>query len=138
MSEAVERAKEWIGDIPPTKRKTWDGTTTVTVIRDLLAEIIEVMAEKDLCQKRIFGSDDEIDALTDCLNGSSKATYTAKMYDKGIEAAHQAGIAEAVKGCVEIINKKTWYIPTKYDLDGICYVDHIIEDIEAKYPITDI
>jgi DNA repair exonuclease SbcCD ATPase subunit len=50
------------------------------------ADHLAALAEKDkdiqLGCSLIVGLQDQIAALTDCLNGSSKAVYTAEMYDK--------------------------------------------------------
>ena len=39
----------------------------------------------------------EVKALTDCLNGSRKATYTAEMYDKGVAEARREGWEQGKK-----------------------------------------
>lgn len=50
-------------------------------------------------REQLFLARTEIEALTDCLNGSRKTTYTAEMYDKAVQQARQ----EAARECVEIV-----------------------------------
>ena len=51
--------------------------------------------ETNLLRGNIKEANSQIEALTDCLNGSRKATYTAEMYDKGVAEARKDGWEQA-------------------------------------------
>jgi len=51
----------------------------------------------DASQALLADARAEVEALTDCLNGSRKATYTADMYDKGVAQARQEAAREIIQ-----------------------------------------
>lgn len=55
--------------------------TETTTLRTKLAE----------CEKEMERLKESEEVLTDCLNGSSKAKYTAELYDKGVADARKPG-----------------------------------------------
>lgn len=65
----IEEIKEIRATVLPTEQEYFDAHS-VEMVDTLLAEV---------------------EALTDCLNGSRKATYTAEMYDKGVAEARREG-----------------------------------------------
>jgi len=79
---------------------------------------------------------EEIESLTECLNGSSKAVYTAEMYDKLLEENERLKNRELSKDKIKvIISDKTFLIDAmtgQFTKVGNCIPDDILSEIVTE------
>ena len=62
--------------------------------------------ERLLLEQKVRELEEEKEVLTECLNGSSKAHYTAELYDKGITEAHATGRREGIEESATLVEER--------------------------------